>query len=216
MMAFRSLKNPRTRPVDNAGPVVTDRRSGRNDRGEGRDADRRLHAVKIFRFVQRLSYSRIVEALATLDPPIASNKPQISRDVQKIRKYWANELAPENFDARAAVGELIERYRHIWTEAITRLSNDDRPLRGAELAGVLRVALSAAEREQTLLQDAGLIDHKLGELTIDPTKAAKERIPSAPEIAALVAQANREIESADFMSEGEKEQRYGPSKGRVS
>jgi hypothetical protein len=84
-------------------------------------------------------------------------------------------------------------------------------VRGAEKAGLLRVCLDATVHEQRLYQDCGLLDRKLGELRIDPDRAAKECIPSGPELRAILDQVRAELAEFDatVMSDGERKLLFG-------
>jgi hypothetical protein len=198
----------RTRPVDDVARVAAARVADGRD-GEG-DAATRRQVVKILKFVHGLSYSRIVSVLATLDPPIRSNKQQISRDVRWIQRHWAAQLAPDHFNARAAIAELRENYRFARHEAIARVLRDD--LRGAEVCGLLRIVCDSTEHEQQLLQDCGLLDRKLGEIVIDPAKAATERLPTGDELRAIFDQVRRQldtVDNAEYLTAGERKLLYG-------
>jgi hypothetical protein len=165
---------------------------------------RRQRIVGYLRYVRNFPFEKIRSELAKMVPPIIVDRSTLSRDCQDVRSKYRQQFNAKDFDAVAEVGIVVGQYdvicRNALSDAIATKDYRERAL-------LYRVYLRALEQKMDLLQDVGLIDRRVGTLTIDSEGTASTRVPSGEQLQKLFDSVN--VVEGELVSEAERAWLYG-------
>jgi hypothetical protein len=187
-------------PETEQGTAITalERRTGMDP-----EADRRREEVTRLRYSNRLSIASIVTELGKLEPPIVCTKSTVHRDLEQIRRTLRKTHNPKRFDALAVVGGYVNAFDEVAKKCM-RLADDTKD--NGEKAQFLRIYLDALAQQIEILQDADLINKRIGTLVLDDGKR-RDRVPTGTELQRRFESVN--VVDAELVSEAERAYLFG-------
>jgi hypothetical protein len=160
--------------------VTTPVESERTERERSLEDELEQRRIMVLRLrARRLSLAKIAEHLH-VDMSV------ISRDLLWIRTHWKDLYgARPKFNASEFVGETLATYRDIEASALVEASKST--LRPKDRNAYMRTALEARKQAMEVLQDLGLVQRNLGNVSVS--------MPSADQIRQVIAGANNDLET---------------------